>query len=291
MRAKSQADLKAYVSTGSKNIAGWFARTDAEIFRAVLMGQANKRLSGSVVEIGVHHGKSFIAMCLGLGDDEKAYCIDVFQDQHLNKDSSGKGDMAKFESNIARFGVDTKKIVIDPRSSEQVKPAHILDAVGPVRFFSVDGGHWLKIVQNDLRLAECALADHGVIALDDFHRPEWPDVSAGYFAWHMSRSKPIVPFAIGFNKLYLCLEQWVGFYNQLLTDDPFLSCFLKKHANFQGAIIPVYQEYILPEMKLPRRTVAYLRVFHPELYLRVVGLYQAARALLKRDSERRVDLQ
>ena len=123
--------------------------------------------------------------------------MDIFQNQRLNKDLSGKGDRTVFESNLAKFGIGRERVFIDTRSSQQVQPTDILNAVGPVRFFSVDGGHWLEIVQTDLRLAESSLSDHGVIALDDFHRPEWPDVSAGYFAWYASRSRLIVPFPSG----------------------------------------------------------------------------------------------
>lgn len=265
-----------YVSTGSKQVEGWFARTDAEIFRALLVGQSGKKLSGSVVEIGVHHGKSFIAMCLGLQDEEKAYCVDIFQYQRLNKDLSGKGDRTVFESNLAKFGVSREKVFIDTRSSQQVQPTDIVNAVGPVRLFSVDGGHWLDIVKTDLRLAESSLSDHGVIALDDFHRPEWPDVSAGYFAWYASRSRPIVPFAIGFNKLYLCHEHWVDFYIRLLAEDPFIGRFLMKYHEFQGVWVAVYQQYIRPELSPWHRLFAYLRVFAPDLYWRLVRFENAA---------------
>src|SRR4051812_2969356 len=169
--------LASYISSGSKQVPGWLARTDAEIFKAVLVGQVNRSLPGSAVEIGVHHGRSFIAMCLGLNDDEKAYCIDIFENQHLNKDFSGCGNKASFEKNLTTFGIGRDKVVIDPRSSQHVRWEEICDAVGKVRFFSVDGGHWLEIVHNDLRLAEASISEHGVIALDDFHRSEWPDVS------------------------------------------------------------------------------------------------------------------
>jgi hypothetical protein len=82
---------------------------------------------------------------------------------------------------------------LDKRPSQQVKPDDILTTVGEARLFSIDGGHWAEVVRNDLSIAENSLAEHGVIALDDFHRPEWPEVSAGYFAWHANRGKSIVP--------------------------------------------------------------------------------------------------
>ena len=269
MEDETRTALARYIAHESGSVQGWFARVDAEIYRAILLGQSEQNLSGSAIEIGIHHGRSFVALCLALRSDEKAYCIDIFDDQNLNKDSSGKGDRSIFESNLARFGIDREKVVIDPRSSQHVKPAEIVDAVGPARLFSIDGGHWEDVVRSDLRLAESSLARHGVIALDDFLRSEWPNVSAGYFAWYAARATPLVPFAIGANKLYLCQEQWASFYRGLLAKDPFLGLFLARHVDFQGFTIPVYQQYISPEMQFRARLFAYFRVFNPELYARI----------------------
>lgn len=269
MLPKSEEALAKYVAQGSQQIHGWFARTDAEIFKAILLGQAEKRLSGSAVEIGVHHGRSFIALCLGLQNGEKAYCIDIFELQMLNKDLSGRGDQVILAANLANFSIYDKTVVIDSRLSQDVKPNDIIGAVGPARFFSIDGGHWLEIVQNDLRLAEEFLAAHGVIALDDFHRLEWPNVSAGYFAWYELRKKPLIPFALGFNKLYLCEEKWSEFYKGLLREEPFLNRYLTKQVEFQGETLSVYQTFVRPEMSMRTRLVAYLKIFNPDLYMRL----------------------
>ena len=42
-----------------------------------------------------------------------------------------------------------------------------------------------------------------IIALDDFHRPDWPEVSIGIVSWYNDRRNLIVPFAMGFDKLLL----------------------------------------------------------------------------------------
>ena len=57
----------------------------------MLSHQNRTGIDGSLAEIGLHHGKSFIALCLGLVGDQKAYGIDVFENQSLNLDHSGKG--------------------------------------------------------------------------------------------------------------------------------------------------------------------------------------------------------
>ena len=263
----SKGDLIRYVQR--KDLPqGWLARTDAEILQAVMDAQRAAGLAGSAVEIGVHHGRSMIAICLGLVDNEKAYAIDIFDQQHLNKDGSGRGNRDIFEKNLAKFGVAPSTIVIDPRPSDEVKPQDILEAVGPARIFSVDGGHWTSIVQSDLRLAEASIAPHGVIALDDFHRLEWPEVSAGYFAWFGERTKPVVPFAMGYNKLYLCQQQQVAFYQQALAASRYLKLYRAKEVEFQDVRMPVYHRMLFPDMDLRTRLTHYLMIFHPDYYTR-----------------------
>jgi hypothetical protein len=267
MTPERLARLRRYVLDDRNQLEGWFYRLDAEIFSAILCGQADANCAGAVAEIGVHHGKCFILMCLGLQAGEKAYAIDVFGDHHLNIDGSGRGDRAILEKNCARFHIDPNNLVIDARSSLEVKPADLLNRVGEIRFFSVDGGHWLEIVQNDLRLAEHCLANRGVIVLDDFHRPEWPDVSAGYVAWYREKTKPIVPFAIGLNKLYLCTEEWVASYKDLLARNEFLQQFLVKKVVFQGHEVPVYQRFVVPDLGFKRRFfMDCFRLYNPGLY-------------------------
>jgi hypothetical protein len=267
--------LDKYVSGKSKTVNGWLSRIDAEILRNILTAQNMSGLTGSVAEIGVHQGRSFILLCLGLLEGEKAYCVDIFDDQHLNKDGSGRGDRAVLESNLRRFGVAPGQVKIDPRSSDLVHPTDLISQVGPIRLFSIDGGHWLDIVVNDLILAEEVLADYGVIALDDFHRAEWPEVSAGYFKWFAGRKRQIVPFAIGFKQLYLCQSDRVGFYQKILAENGFLSKLKVKTCDFQGIKLPVYQRAILPGSSLASFFKSYLRVMHPEKLV-------AAKALIAR---------
>lgn len=247
---------------------GWLARTDGEILRVIMETQRAAGLKGSAVEIGIHRGRSMIALCLGLQADEKAYAIDVFEQQQLNRDHSGSGDLAAFERNLTRFNIPDGTVVIDPRSSQAVVAQDVLDQAGPARIFSVDGGHWAAIVKSDLHLAEACIAAHGVIALDDFHRPEWPEVSQGYFAWFADRAKPVVPFAIGLNKLYLCEEKQVGFYQQALAACRFLQLYRSKEVEFQNVKMPVYHRMLFPDMDIRSRLTHYLMLFHPDYYTR-----------------------
>ncbi|QPF90278.1 class I SAM-dependent methyltransferase [Bradyrhizobium commune] len=284
-RAKCEAEtmvasidaLRRYVAGDLRKVDGWLSRIDAEILQTVLTAQSASQISGSVAEIGVHHGKAFILLCLGRNNEEAAYCIDIFEDQHLNQDASGHGNRAIFEQNLKNFGISNDRLVIDARSSEIVCADDLLSRVGQVRLFSVDGGHWSSIVINDLALAEATLAPRGVIALDDFHRSEWPNVSDGYFKWFAGRKSPIVPFAIGSNKLYLCPADDVRFYQGALSAVPLLEDIKSKMIEFQEVQVPVYQSFIQTETKRIERVKGYLKAFHPGFFSRLKRLRKRMR--------------
>ena len=283
MKTRQFEGLKRYVSNGRNRVTGWFAYVDAEIFRTLLVAQATVlNVHGGCAEIGVHQGKSFVALCLGLRPSERAYCIDVFANQDLNRDASGKGNRPILENNLAKWGGSESSWIIRQGSSTDVAPGEIKNAVGPVRFFSVDGGHWLEIVANDLALAEATLSEGGIIALDDFHRLEWPDVSAGYFTWYASRKKDLVPFALGFNKLYLCERSWLSTYQSALAENRTLNYFVTKRSTFQGIELPVYSEYLLPEFGFVFCLMSSIRIFYPGLFVRIQALKEGARSTAKK---------
>lgn len=217
----------SYLRRGKRAIPGWLLRTDAEIIGTILDHQAEQRLLGSCVEIGVHHGKSFIPLCLALRPDELALAIDIFDDQQKNLDASGRGDLSKFRANLSRHGIPDSNVKVLKCSSESVTADQILREVGRARFFSIDGGHWEAIVANDLRLAESTLALGGVIALDDFFRAEWPDVTSGYYRWLANTQSALTPFAIGPNKLYLTHREFTSAYRAALATN-YLNQFLSK---------------------------------------------------------------
>ena len=261
--------LLNYTKAGKNRIEGWFAPVDARTFYELLTFQNENNIDGGVAEIGVHHGKSFVALCLALVRNQVAYGIDIFDKQDLNVDQSGGGDLEILKNNLEVFGLSERLpyIKIDHRSSQQVSALDIKKATGGVRFFSVDGGHWREIVRNDLELAAETLSDDGIIALDDFLRPEWPDVSIGYCDWFEQSLKDKVPFAIGFNKLYICHLSKVKTYQDVLTKSPFLRYFVSKQYELYGRQVPIFQRFMLPEFSLRKRIVEFVKLYYPDTYV------------------------
>ena len=257
-----------YLRRGRRSVDGWLQRVDAEIIGTLLEYQRLKGMRGGLVEIGAHHGKSFIPLCLSMAEGEQALCIDIFEQQEWNLDRSGSGDLVRLRENLVRFGVLASRVAILASRSEQVTPQQITDIVGKVRFFSIDGGHWEAVVKNDLYLAEAVLASGGVIALDDYFRAEWPEVTSGLARWSAATTTDIVPFAAGSNKLFLCRAGYTEAYLGAL-ETSFLRHFCSKQYRSGSTQLACFRvELSHPDEERFLSKIRYgLKMFWPDLFV------------------------
>ncbi|MCB1801154.1 MAG: class I SAM-dependent methyltransferase [Gammaproteobacteria bacterium] len=271
-------NLWNYLRHDKRKVQGWLQRVDAEIIGAILSFQAKQPITGGCVEIGVHHGKSFIPLCMALEGAEKALCIDVFDDQASNLDQSGRGNTQRLHENLETFGIDRERVQIIQDSSDRVSADDILGAVGDVRFFSIDGGHWQSIVLNDLALAEETLGSGGVIALDDYCRADWPEVTSAYSLWQHQTCSGIVPFAIGSNKLYLAHLDHAQAYRDALDTD-FLNLYKSKTYSAPNAQIDCYrvEPFAQDEEKATDALMAMLKIFRPDRFVALQSILNRGR--------------
>jgi len=203
--------LARYLRWGHKRVAGWLHPFSARFIAELAQLQQQVGIQGASAEIGIHCGRLFILLHLA-GSGEKDLAIDIFADQHLNVDQSGRGDLDRFLRNLRRFGGNPAAVQIMQKNSLDVTAAEIHARVGPVALFSVDGGHTAQCVVNDLRLADAALHDDGVVILDDFFNEVWPEVCVGATDYLRDPASRLRPFAITPNKLYLCAPARNAFY-------------------------------------------------------------------------------
>jgi methyltransferase family protein len=203
--------LARYVRGGHRRVEGWLHPFSAQFIAQLAALQQHSGIKGAAAEIGIHRGRLFILLHLA-GSRERDLAIDIFADQHLNQDKSGRGDLDRFLKNLRQFGGDPATVQILQKNSLDISPNEIRAAVGAVALFSVDGGHTAQCALNDLRLAEGALHDAGVVILDDFFNEVWPEVCVGALDYFRDPSSRLRPFAITPNKLYLCAPAYNPFY-------------------------------------------------------------------------------
>ncbi len=197
------ARLLDYCATGQHAIEGWLQEDALLLTLALHRQQRAAGIAGGVAEIGVHHGRFFVALALLCEGAERALAVDVFEDQHLNPDGSGRGDRAVFEGHVRAWGV-AERTVVCRTDSLQLGPTAVRGALGGngARLFSVDGSHTLRHAAHDLRVAAASLAPGGVVLLDDFLHAGWLGVTeAAVLMLHGERPPPLAPLAICGGKL------------------------------------------------------------------------------------------
>jgi cephalosporin hydroxylase len=188
------------------NVYGWVGHRVPHILKLIQEIHVSNQVTGDIVEIGVHHGKLFFIMAAVARPNEKCIAIDLFDDQEKNLDHSGKGSLSIFTKHVDDYLPQLKpQITAISADSLSMTPATIRDRLASTgaRLFSVDGGHTVKHVINDMELAQELIVPGGVILLDDFLGPHWPSVSEGLFEFLRTANRRLAPFLIFQNKLFL----------------------------------------------------------------------------------------
>ena len=194
--------LERYVANSMETVQGYLTSLDARLIAVLLSYQDANNIYGSLCEIGVHHGRLFLMLALARRSGEKALAIDLFEDDAINSNTRHAGRDRALMTNARRLGINLSEEETFKTSSLDVEPNDILARTnGPIRFFSVDGCHLYKPVENDLKLAESTLSEDGIIAVDDFFNKDWADASFATYDL-LRRTDRIVPFAIT-SKLFL----------------------------------------------------------------------------------------
>lgn len=198
---------------GQRRVDGY---TEPPVFDMLKVLDASQRaagISGSAVEIGVHHGRLLIGMHLLQREGEKSVAIDLFDDQEHNVDKSGLGDLGKFQSNIAKWS--SRPVVVHQGDSTKLHRGDIPEMTG-ARLFSVDGGHTADIVLSDMALAEDCICPGGIVVADDVFNQQWPDVCVGTIDY-LRGDGGLVPFGIGYNKTLFTQPEYAARYRDALV--------------------------------------------------------------------------
>jgi len=185
-------------------VPGWLNDGAISAVIAFAKWQHDNNVLGDVAEIGVHHGKFFILLANIRRRHERAFAIDIFDDQHLNADKSGCGDLSKFLENLRQYGSEVGLSVLKKDSKKLTRGDFYSNKKGNIRLFSIDGSHTAAHTCSDLAIASQLIGADGLIILDDFYNPDWPGVQEGFYRHLMNPGCETAPFAYGNNKLFLC---------------------------------------------------------------------------------------
>ena len=248
--------LDRYARRGHRRVQGWLRPEVFPVLAQLDDIQQRNAVAGGVAEIGVHHGKLFIALLLLRRPGERAVAVDVFGEQHLNRDHSGRGDERRFRRNVD-LHASLEGVEIRREDSTLTTAASITAAAGPMRLFSVDGGHTLDVVGHDLATAAGSLAPGGVVIVDDVFNEAWPAVGEALHRF-LDGSDALVPFGIGFNKTFLTTDaRWAETYRVALAGLAVTQRWITSHAELHGAAVV---SLLTPTLELRLRNAVKRRV-------------------------------
>lgn len=188
------------------NVYGW---VDSEMWRVIdVAGQAldDCGVKGDVAEFGVYHGLFLFLIEALCNPDEALHAIGIWDDPETKHNPPGlitEGSFAAFRDNLA-VHLPRKDVRVAVRNTLTFTLGE-LGVMFPygVKFFSVDGGHGVHHVLNDLSLVQEALVTGGIVALDDFFGRYWSTVTEGFYRFMAERNRRLRPFLFFKNKLFL----------------------------------------------------------------------------------------
>jgi hypothetical protein len=254
-----------YVLVGRHTVFGWLEDLGLLFIDELERVQRSTDVAGNIAEIGVHHGKLFILLALLRRADETAVAVDVFDDQHLNVDASGRGDRAALDGNLRRWHPDARGIVVHQADSRTMDGAALQSlAGGPCRLISVDGGHTADLTEHDLETAADALADGGIVILDDCFNALFPAVSEGAQRF-LRRRQDVVAIGAAGNKTFLTQREHAERYRRAMAARAdALGFYHQEHESFVGA---PFHSVFPPD----RQRAAHLAVRASRLYSRAIA--------------------
>jgi len=156
---------------------------------------------GHLFEIGVFKGRSASVLAAHRRPDERLILCDP----------SLAGGLPKGLNTVPAHALT----LYAERSS--FLPGKIADLARGVRFVSIDGEHSGRAVYNDLSIADAVLSDIGIVALDDFFSPQYPQITAATYDYLARHPYSFCLMLVGFLKGYLCRPAAYRHYQDLMV--------------------------------------------------------------------------
>ncbi len=240
--------FELYKARGFAEVYGWCDPRVLDYLALFDRFQADAAIGGNFGEIGVQSGKLFIGGHNLLRPGEVSLALDIFEDAQFNIDGSGDTSLAAFRANLAKHGNDAIAMHVIRGDSIDLSPMdafRIAGDLGKFRLFSVDGSHELLHTMSDLLFAEAAICNGGVVILDDYYSPGWPEVHQAVAYLFIERRTKLVPICCQWGKFFFTTLAYAQTYKLRLINhfralDPEEPI---KDVNFYGYSMPCFERH------------------------------------------------
>ncbi|MFN4142964.1 class I SAM-dependent methyltransferase [Aestuariivirga sp.] len=174
----------------ARPVEGWFTDEAAAIWDCLLTYQRSAGVSGNLLEIGVWKGKSALLSVIHAQPNDIQLLVDPL-------------DLKEALSHIRRTRPNAKVDVFRGISRHLRKHSEYRNMLSSFRWIHIDGRHSAQDVDVDLRLADDLLSDDGIVVLDDFFTPNYPQVTQAVFHYMFLNPSSFRLLLCGFQKGYL----------------------------------------------------------------------------------------
>ncbi|GAA2828865.1 class I SAM-dependent methyltransferase [Kitasatospora sp. CM 4170] len=163
-------------------IPGWFFQVDQEAFGHFLAAQTAAGRTGDILELGAYLGRSAVLLGDHLQPGERLTVCDLFDSEAGDAENAAEMAMS-YRKTLTRTAFEANYLAFHPELPEIVQaPTSVLAdgriPAGSCRFVHIDASHLYEHVAGDIEVARAALADEGLVALDDYRSEHTPGVSA-----------------------------------------------------------------------------------------------------------------
>jgi Methyltransferase domain len=173
------------------NIPGWFFPVSVAIWDTLLSYQAENNIRGNLMEIGVFKGKSATMAALHSHANETCVLVDPMP-------------LDEVRQRIEHLAPEAQCHYLQEMSQYLLRYPFLTEAARDFRWIHIDGEHTAQAVSNDLSIAETLLSDRGILALDDFFSPCYPQITLALFRFLEANPGRLALILCGYNKGYLC---------------------------------------------------------------------------------------
>ena len=190
---------------GYESLSGWLHPHAAATWSCLFAFQDECGLHGDLMEIGVYKGKSAALIALHAKPRETVVLVDPM----LRREATDiMGDI----------GIPGEVLAIRDLSENLAGYEQVMTRLGCFRWIHIDGQHSLRAVTADLGIAARLLAEAGVICLDDFMSPRYPQITIAALRFLDRLEGGFTLFLCGFGKGYICRTGAAPPYLEYLRD-------------------------------------------------------------------------
>jgi predicted O-methyltransferase YrrM len=188
----------------AQQIPGWFLDEAAALWDIFLSYQNMAGVRGHLMEVGVYKGKSALLMAMHAMPEDEVVLVDI----------DSLKDARAILSNLQ----DTNIHYLEMESFDLIRTDLVSTGGNRFRWISIDAEHTREAVHRDLGYANQLLSRDGIIAMDDFFQPAYPQITAAVYEFLERHAGELTMIMCGFNKAYLCRPRAAQQYLDFIRD-------------------------------------------------------------------------